>query len=79
MRAAVIAVTLVVSACAVRQSPAPAPRPAASYIFQELLSPETRICVPRTPWEAQAIECLTLEQLRAWLRHRRLAHFEFQP
>lgn len=74
-RALLVAVALLSSDCAARTASARTRPPTVTqYTFTENLPPETRVCVPRNPF-ASDLSCMPLDELRQWLRRRRLAHF----
>lgn len=76
-RAGVLLLLALSSACAARSS-SPSPPEPFQYVFSEVLAPETRVCVTRTPFVAE-LSCMPLYDLRQWLRRRQLARLEGEP
>ena len=74
--AAAIALVLLGAGCATTQT-ATRPRPVvppATLLFRESLPPETRVCVLLDPFRG-GLACAPLEDVRVWLRSRRLVRF----
>jgi hypothetical protein len=74
VRLAIALVLTLAPACAMR-SKTPEPPPVRSYLFSDKLPPDTLVCVPRDPLQVLEADrsCITVDELRAWLRRRRLA------
>ena len=78
--AAVVALAVLAAGCATTQG-ATRPRsavPPATLVFRESLPPDTRVCVALDPFRG-GLTCAPLEELRVWLRSRRLVRFGEQP
>lgn len=72
--AAAIALFPLVAGCATTQTATRPPVPPAQLVFRESLPPETRICVALDPFRG-GLTCAPLDELRAWLRSRRVVRF----
>lgn len=74
-----IAVVLAIGpACVLHASSskrAPAPLPLKRYLFPDEIPAASQVCVSKDPFDALAapMSCITIEELRALLRRRRVA------